>query len=166
MASSQNQMLERPGIEPHSKQSLRLWLRMLSCTSLIEKGLRNRLRTEFQTTLPRFDVMAALDHAGEPLTMGALSDRLMVSGGNVTGIVTRLEREGLVLRTTSPSDRRTFNVALTDQGSKAFAHLAGVHEGWIDNIMGDLNDENMEVMLDFLGVLRETAEDHQEKDNT
>ena len=155
MASNAHIAEDRLEDAPHSKQSLRLWLRLLACTNLIEKRVRNRLRQEFHTTLPRFDVMATLDHAGGPLTMGDLSDRLMVSNGNVTGIVTRLAREGLVRRTVSTQDRRAFNVELTAKGREDFATQANVHEGWIDQMMAGLDDESMTVMLDVLETLKD-----------
>src|ERR1044071_6048515 len=97
-------------------QALRLWLRLLSCTVRIENKIRLRLRREFGTTLPRFDLMAQLERSAGGLRMNELSKRLMVSGGNVTGITDQLEREGLVARTPCPGDRRAFTVKLTVAG--------------------------------------------------
>ena len=109
------------GGAPHSKQSLRLWLKLLSCTTVIENWLRNRLRAEFGTTLPRFDVLAALDRHPEGLRMGELSRYLLVSNGNVTGIVQRLEEEGLIEREQAPNDRRAIRVRLSPKGRALFA---------------------------------------------
>lgn len=152
------EMPERLGGAPHSKQSLRLWLRMLTCTSIIEKRIRNRLRAEFGTTLPRFDVLAALDHAGGPLTMSELSKHLMVSNGNITGIVSRLEGDGLVKREGSPRDRRTVYVALTKTGQREFNQQARHHEGWLDRMMAELSDTEIAELLDGLGELRHSVE--------
>ncbi len=112
-------------------QAIKLWLRMLACTTRIENIIRQRLRSEFGTTLPRFDLMAQLDREAEGLSMGELSARLMVTGGNVTGIVDQLEGEGLVVREDHPTDRRAFRVRLTAAGRRQFRRMAAVHEAWI-----------------------------------
>lgn len=112
-------------------QAIKLWLRMLACTTRIENVIRQRLRSEFGTTLPRFDLLAQLDREPEGLSMGELSVRMMVTGGNVTGIVDQLEGEGLVVREDHPSDRRAFRVRLTPAGRRQFRRMASVHEAWI-----------------------------------
>src|SRR6185369_10198084 len=112
-------------------QSLKLWLRMLSCTTKIEAEIRSRLRTEFGITLPRFDLMAQLERHPEGLRMGELSKRMMVTGGNVTGITDQLEQENLVVRVPDPKDGRAFSVKLTPAGRKAFTQMAEVHESWV-----------------------------------
>ncbi len=121
-----------------SKDRLRLWLRLLSTTRGIEAVVREKFRAEFATTLPRFDVLAALERAGTGLTMTALSRALRVSNGNVTGIIDRLVADGLVLRATIEGDRRSTRVALTEKGRGAFAKMAAAHERWIDELLGDL----------------------------
>lgn len=118
--------------EPASKDRLRLWLRLLKITRLIEADLRERLRVEFATTLPRFDVMAALNRREKGLKMSEISSVLQVSNGNVTGIVDRLCEEGLALREAVPGDRRAARVRLTRQGAEEFARQAQAHEAWID----------------------------------
>src|SRR5690348_15964367 len=118
-------------LTPGHHESLRLWLRMLSCTVRIENETRSRLRETFGITLPRFDLMAQLERHPEGLRMGELSRRLMVTGGNVTGITDLLEKEGLVARVPDPHDRRAFAVKLTAAGRAAFADMALVHERWI-----------------------------------
>ena len=112
-------------------QALKLWLRLLSCTNRIEGVIRHRLRTEFATTLPRFDLLAQLDREPAGLSMGALSKRMMVSGGNVTGITDQLEAEGLVTRSAHARDRRAFTVQLTPAGRRQFRRMASVHEQWV-----------------------------------
>lgn len=154
MLSKALELSEIPGGPPHSKQSLRLWLRLLTCTSVIEKRVRNRLRAEFHTTLPRFDVLAALEHSREGLTMGALSRHLMVSNGNVTGIVARLEKEGMVTRRAAPNDRRTHFVRLTDKGLTDFSAMAAVHETWIDEIFAEMDDQKISALMDLLDTLK------------
>ena len=117
-----------PVVDP---MALRTWLRLLTCHNQIEANLRNRLRLGFDTTLPRFDLMAQLEREREGLTMGELSRRMMVTGGNVTTIVDQLEKEQLVQRQSLPADRRAFRVSLTPAGRKAFAAMAQAHEGWV-----------------------------------
>jgi len=111
--------------------SVRLWLRMLSCTNRIENVVRQKLQASFDTTLPRFDLMAQLERAPQGLKMSELSQRMMVTGGNVTGITDGLEKEGLVVREVDPGDRRVFRVKLTSEGQKQFRRMAAEHEQWI-----------------------------------
>src|SRR6516165_11572969 len=134
-------------------QALRLWLRLLSCTVRIEKQIRIGLRREFSTTLPRFDLMAQLERSGG-LRMNELSQRLMVSGGNVTGITDQLEREGLVMRTPYPGDRRAFMIKLTETGLKRFREMAARHEQWIVELLGGLSREGKERMINDLWKLK------------
>ncbi len=155
---SQRRIREMPAHASHSKQSLRLWLRLLACTSAIEKNVRQRFKDDFETTLPRFDVLAILDWASDTLTMGELTERLMVSNGNTTGVVKRLEREGLVERFSSPDDRRTFYVRLTGKGKTSFAKMASAHESWIDDACNSLNADEIGIMLQQLAALKESIE--------
>src|SRR6202011_3925193 len=111
--------------------SLRLWLRLLSCSTLIENHIRQRLQGEFATTLPRFDLMAQLERCPEGLKMGELSKRVMVTGVNVTGIANLLEKEGLVAPVIDSEDRRAFRVRLTTSGQRLFKRMAAAHERWI-----------------------------------
>ena len=132
-------------------EALRLWLRMLSCTVRIENHVRRRLRRNFSTTLPRFDLMAQLERNPGGLRMSELSKRLMVSGGNVTGITDQLEREGLVARTLDRGDRRAIAVKLTDAGLKRFRVMAAHHEQWIIELLTGVSQENKQ---DMMGILR------------
>jgi DNA-binding MarR family transcriptional regulator len=141
-----------------SKNRLRLWLRLLTCSGLVERAVRRRLRQEFAATLPRFDLMAALERAPAGLTMGELSQRLKVSNGNVTGVVERLVQDGLVERAALPTDRRSYKVALTAAGRTAFAAMADRHAGWIDRLLGDLSDGEVEQLMGLLARLRRTVE--------
>jgi DNA-binding MarR family transcriptional regulator len=111
--------------------SLRLWLRLLACTNLIEGRARSKLRGLFEETMPRFDLMAQLERSPAGLKMSEISRRMMVTGGNITRIVDQLVHEGLVVRETSPGDRRSFTVRLTPSGRRAFASMAERHEAWI-----------------------------------
>jgi DNA-binding MarR family transcriptional regulator len=120
-------------------QALKLWLRMLSCTYRIEGAIRQRLRTAFSTTLARFDLMAQLERHPGGLSMGELSQRLMVTGGNVTGLTDQLEAEGLVERSAHPSDRRSWNVALTPAGRRQFRRMAAAHEQWVIELLSGLS---------------------------
>ncbi|GAA0498606.1 MarR family transcriptional regulator [Pigmentiphaga sp. GD03639] len=140
-------------------QSLVLWLRMLSCTVRIETEIRSRLRAEFDITLPRFDLMAQLERHPEGLRMGELSQRMMVTGGNVTGITDQLEQEKLVVREPSPEDRRAFVVKLTPSGRKAFAKMAAVHEQWIVELFSTLPAASKDTLIELLSQLKQGLTD-------
>lgn len=138
--------------------SLRAWLRLLACTTLVENEVRARLRTRFDTTLPRFDVLAQLDSAERQgvrgLTMSELSQRLMVTNGNLTGLVERLTRERLVSRAVSPSDGRVQIVRLTAAGKRALDTMTPEHHAWIDGMFADLTDDERTALHGLLGKLR------------
>ncbi|MBP5980642.1 MAG: MarR family transcriptional regulator [Halomonas sp.] len=125
-----------------SKERLRLWLRMLRVTRQVESTLRERLRTEHDTTLPRFDVMAALYADGDGLKMNELSRRLRVSNGNVTGIIDRLVEDGSVERIAIEGDRRATRVCLTDAGRASFSKMAAEHERWINALFEGVAEED------------------------
>jgi DNA-binding MarR family transcriptional regulator len=135
-------------------QSLKLWLRMLSCTVRIENEIRSRLRTRFGITLPRFDLMAQLERHPQGLRMGELSKRMMVTGGNITGITDQLEREKLVARVPDPKDRRAYSVSLTPAGRRAFAEMATVHEAWIAELLKDMSGEDKGTLIDLLSQMK------------
>ena len=151
-----------------TKETLRLWLRMLPLTSLVEQDLRGRLRDRFAVTLPQFDVMAELERAGEPQTMSALSRKLLVSGGNVTGVVDRLERSGYVQRQPLPNDRRVQLVALSEKGRAEFAAMAEAHEQWLAELFVGLSDEELHALNELLArakaVVRGNLADDREND--
>jgi DNA-binding MarR family transcriptional regulator len=138
-----------------SHMGLRLWLRLLTTTNLVQTELRRRLRVEFDTTLPRFDLMAQLERHPEGLRMTELSRRLMVTGGNVTGITDQLEKEGLVTRDTDPEDRRSTAVRLTPEGRAAFDRMAAAHEQWVVEMFGGLSLDEKAKMHDRLGKLKQ-----------
>jgi DNA-binding MarR family transcriptional regulator len=140
------------------KQRLRLWLRLLSCSNAIEKKARAMLIQRFDTTLPRFDVMAALDREAEGLTMTGLSEHLLVSNGNVTAIVARLAEDGLVARAQDKADRRVLRVKLTAKGRREFRTYAAAHEAWIEQLLGDLDDHEINPMLSSLGRIKTSIE--------
>jgi DNA-binding MarR family transcriptional regulator len=137
-----------------AKLELRLWLRLLTCTSLIEREVRARLRSAFGTTLPRFDLLAALYRAPHGLTMGELSSQLMVTNGNVTGLVDGLVADRLVERSADPDDRRRLTIRLTPTGREDFAAMAAAHENWIDELFGALGREEMTRLQELLGRLK------------
>lgn len=141
------------------KLELKLWLRLLTCSNLIEGEVRARLRETYATTLPRFDFLAQLDRAPDGLTMGELSSRLMVSNGNVTGLADALVREGLVSRVPEPGDRRSLRIRLTDSGKRAFDAITPTHERWIEQMMAGLSRTEMAHLLALLGKLKASARD-------
>jgi DNA-binding MarR family transcriptional regulator len=136
--------------------ALRIWLRLLTCTQLIERRVRSGLREEFGTTLPRFDLMAQLERHPEGLKMNELSRLLMVTGGNVTAIVDQLEKEGLVERG-SPADRRAWSIRLTSAGKKSFAEMARAHEQWVVELLAGLTSRERDELLKLLAKLKSHA---------
>ena len=136
---------------------LRLWLRTLACTNLIEGHIRSRLRAEFDITLPRFDLMAQIERFPQGLKMGELSKRMMVTGGNVTGITDQLVSEGLVVREDSPKDRRAYIVKLTPEGRRSFRKMAESHEKWVVELFGGMDDKQRSQLYELLAVLKTSA---------
>ena len=136
------------------ESEVRLWLRLLTCTNLIEAEVRRRLRNEFSITLARFDLLAQLERAPEGLTMGQLSRRLMVSNGNVTGLISRLVGEELVVRQAAAHDKRTHIVRLTAKGKRAFGEIVQVHRGWVSGMLGHLDDAETATLMDLLAKLK------------
>lgn len=136
--------------------SLKLWLRLLATATQIETEIRRRLRTQFDTTLPRFDYLAQLHRHPEGLRMNELSRHLMVTGGSITGLTDQLEQEGYVQREQSPEDRRAFLLRLTPAGRAAFERMAAVHEGWVIELLGGLNTTERSTLHGLLGRLRVT----------
>ncbi len=148
-----SEIAQTPEPKADAKERLRLWLRLLKISRRIEADLRDRLRREFGTTLPRFDVMAALNQHEKGLKMSALSGVLKVSNGNVTGIVDRLVEDGMIIRVPVPGDRRASLVRLTRNGREEFARQAVAHEGWIDQLLRDFTGaeaEGISVRLDHI----------------
>lgn len=137
-------------------EALRLLLRILSCTNVLETQLRTRLRQQFECTLPRFDLMAQLDRHPDGLKMGELSQRLMVTGGNVTGLTDKLVQEGLVERRDNPDDRRAYSVHLTAAGKELFSQMAKEHEGWVIELFSGLSKEKREQLSTLLGELKQS----------
>ncbi|GAB3775834.1 MarR family transcriptional regulator [Ramlibacter monticola] len=138
-------------------EALRLWLRLLTCTQLVEKQVRTLLRERFDTTLPRFDLMAQLERAPAGLKMNELSRRMMVTGGNVTGITDQLAAEGLVERIDVEGDRRACRVRLTARGRKQFQEMARQHEDWIVEAFTALNEKEIATLHKLLGKVKEHA---------
>lgn len=130
---------------------LRLWLRLLTCSTMIEREIRRRLAESFDTTLPRFDLMAQLYKMRAGLTLGELSQRLMVSNGNMTGLVERLVESGLVAREQSKADRRKHVIRLTGEGARQFAAMAAAHGDWIAEMMATLDTAEIERLMHLLG---------------
>ncbi len=138
-------------------EALRLWLRLLTCTQIVEKQVRSQLRERFDTTLPRFDLMAQLERAPEGLKMNELSRRMMVTGGNVTGITDQLVAEDLVDRVDVAGDRRAYRVRLTAKGRKLFHEMAGQHESWIVEAFSGLSDKDIATLHRLLGKVKDHA---------
>ncbi len=134
--------------------SLRLWLRLLSCTTRVEDKIRQKLRESFDITLPRFDLMAQLERHPDGLSMGELSRRMMVTGGNITTIVDQLEKEKLVLRVVGVNDRRSFTVKLTQAGKDAFTDMAIAHEAWVTDLFEGLSVSQQTELHTLLGAMK------------
>ena len=135
--------------------ALRLWLRLLTCTQLIEKRVRTGLRDEFNTTLPRFDLMAQLERAPDGMKMNELSRRMMVTGGNITPVTDQLVKEGLIERLSLASDRRAWLVRLTSNGRALFKKMAKRHESWIVAALGGVSDKELKQLHELLGQIKQ-----------
>jgi DNA-binding MarR family transcriptional regulator len=151
---AETKVSERP--DDH-KTELRLWLRLLTCTTLIETEVRRRLRDEFDITLPRFDLLAQLDRAPDGMTLGELSQRMMVSNGNITGLVERLAEQGLIRRRPLPNDRRVQIVSLTPEGQKFFRSMARVNADWVGEIFAGLSPRDIEALMPLLAKTKQSA---------
>ncbi|ARP83754.1 MarR family transcriptional regulator [Bordetella genomosp. 9] len=151
-------MTQAPDLEsraaPDDHHALRLWLRLLTCANLVEGEIRGRLRAEFDTTLPRFDLMAQLQRAPKGMKMGELSRHMMVTNGNITGITDQLEKEGLVMRTKVASDRRSSLIKLTPLGRRTFARMARAHEAWVKDLLSGLPESSRHALFQTLGELK------------
>jgi len=153
-ARQNTDMEQRAHADHHA--SLRLWLRMLSCTTRIEDTIRQRLREQFGITLPRFDLMAQLEREPAGLAMGEVSRRMMVTGGNVTTIVDQLEREQLVQRLPVPGDRRSYRLSLTEAGHNTFSTMAQAHQAWVRELLSPLSSKEQSQLATLLGTLKTT----------
>ena len=144
--------------ESLEKRHLRMWIRMLRTTRFVEARLREFLRDKYQTTLPRFDVMAALFRNESGLKMSALSKQLLVSNGNVTGIVDRLVADGLVVRVIVKNDRRAMLVRLSAKGHKLFIKMAKDHEALVNQLFSELGHDDLDLMVNVFSRLKESGE--------
>lgn len=139
---------------------VRVWLRLLSYSMTVEKRLRRKMEQEFGTTLPRFDVLAALERAGDTgLTMGELSAQLLVSNGNVTALVKQLRSDELVVSQPSREDARSTITKLTEQGRHAFGQMAQAHHSWIMEGMTHMEPEKLEALYNLLADLKNPKEE-------
>ena len=154
-----------PENEPISKERLRLWLKLFKAQSAVEAELRRRLREQFDTTLPRFDVMSTLARAPQGLKMSQISGLLKVSNGNMTGIVDRLADDGLAIRVAVPGDRRAQQVRLTKAGREAFDQLAVAHENWLNEMMGSLDMAQIGQLQTLLENMTDHLDQHGETPN-
>ena len=147
-------------LDGHDRDRLRLWLRMLVCSTMIERELRAGLRSRFNVTLPQFDLLAALHDALDGLTMTELSQSMMVSNGNITGVVERLERDGDVRREAKPGDRRSSVIHLSEQGREKFVTMAREHHGWVADMLGGLDDTEIGQLSDLLSRARKSVKNN------
>ncbi|MEO3386945.1 MarR family transcriptional regulator [Mesorhizobium sp. CAU 1741] len=151
-------VLERDNAVAGNKDRLRLWIRLLRAARIVEGELRERLKSNFETTLPRFDVMSALYRQPDGMLMSDLSRFLLVSNGNVTGIIDRLVTDGFVVRSNREGDRRTSIVRLTEGGAKRFAAMAAAHEDWIDELLGEVGEQDARHLSSMLKAFRSNWE--------
>ena len=144
---------------PHEKEGLRLWLRIVSCTQMVEQEIRTMLREKFDMTLPRFELLSALDRVADGLTMGELSRWLMVSKGNVTGIAERLSEDGFIVREPTPTDRRSFVVTLTEKGRKAYKEMELEYEQLLEKLFDDQSPDDSDMFTGMLAKIKESVEE-------
>ncbi len=144
---------------PREKEGLRLWLRIVSCSQMVEQEIRTMLREKFDTTLPRFELMSALDRVPDGLNMGELSSWLMVTKGNVTGIAERLSEDGFIKRNPTPTDRRSFCVTLTPRGKKLYKEMEAEYESLLDKLFTDVSLDDSDMFTGVLAKVKEVVED-------
>jgi DNA-binding MarR family transcriptional regulator len=151
---------DRMGGGPPAKQSLRLWLRLLTCSTLVERDVSRRFRSEFGATLARFDVLSAVDRAGpDGASLGEISRMLMVTNGAVTGLVDRLRADGLV-EVRAGADRRVQMVRLSAEGERRFKAMALAHEQWIEDLFSALDPAESDQLLRLLDRAKHALQDH------
>ena len=143
---------------PRDKEGLRLWLRLVDCMQSVEQEIRMILRDQFEMTLPRFEVMAALHRIPDGLTMSELSQWLMVTKGNVTGIAERLSEDGYIRRHPTPSDRRSYCVTLTPKGKQLIIRMQDEHERLLEDMFGGLGLEDTDMLMGVLAKIKESSE--------
>jgi len=154
--ASPDRLADRESIaRSEDHHALRIWLRLLTCTQLIERQVRSRLREQFGSTLPRFDLMSQLERHRDGLKMNELSRLLMVTGGNITAIVDQLETEGLVERLDHAEDRRAFRIRLTRAGERSFAEMARMHEEWVVELLAGLSRREQDDLLKLLAKVKQ-----------
>lgn len=157
-------IIEKHGGALDERASVRIWLRLLSCTMTIEKLVQRRLGATFASTLPRFDVLAALDRNRDGMSMSELSQALLVANGNVTAIVQSLRRDNLIVTTPHPTDGRSSIVSLTESGRAHFSEMAAVHHGWIDDLFAGLTHEECDALYLALGHLKSSLGEAMQKE--
>ncbi len=151
---------------PREKEGLRLWLRIVSCSQMVEQEVRTLLRDKFDTTLPRFELMSALDRVPDGLSMGELSSWLMVTKGNVTGIAERLSEDGFIKRNPTPTDRRSFCVTLTPKGKKLYKEMEQEYETLLDRLFADVSLDDSDMFTGVLAKVKEVVEElREQRDN-
>lgn len=143
---------------PKDKEGLRLWLRLVDCFQTVEQEIRTMLREDFNMTVPRFEVMSAINRVPAGLTMSELSRWMMVTKGNVTGIAERLSEDGYIERRPTPTDRRSFCVTLTRKGKQLVTRMQAAHEELLDELFSDFSDEDNDIILGVLARLKESAQ--------
>ena len=148
---------------PRDKDGLRLWLRIVACTQMVEQEIRFMLREQFSMTLPRFELLAALDRVPDGLTMGELSRWLMVTKGNITGIAERLSEDGFIKRQPTPTDRRSFVVTLTPRGRKLFKEMETQYERLLDEVFREVSIEDFDSFTGVLAKVKEVIETMREQ---
>ena len=141
-------------LQAHDHTALKLWLRLLTCTNLIEGSVRRGLRSDYASTLPRFDLLAQLERHPQGLKMSELSQRLMVTGGNVTALADQLEAEGWITREPVADDRRATRLLLSPSGRERFAEMAAGHERWVIGLFEVLSRDEQLLLLQLLGKLK------------
>jgi DNA-binding MarR family transcriptional regulator len=145
------------GDERAHKSELRLWLRLLSTTNLISTAIRRNLRRSFSVTLPQFDLLAQLERAPNGLRLGELSQRMMVTNGNITALVDKLVEQGFVVREASSEDRRAMNVRMTKAGASLFAVMAKAHEGWMEELFADVPRQTRATLMRELDLVKRSV---------
>lgn len=139
---------------PEEAQHRRAWLGLVRCFSSIERVLMRRLSDEFNSSLPRYDVLTALALAPEALTMGELASMLMVTKGNITGVVARLKKEGLVRKAASETDRRVQSVTMTKKGRELWGAMHAHYDRTVAEVLSGQSREDLRALTQVLEATR------------
>ena len=149
-----NQQYDTEYFNRHS-DGLKLCIELIRCSSQLDRIIDRNLRSKFGQSISRFDLLAQLQRVGESgLSIGELGKRLISAKGNITGLINRMIKDELLLKTAKIGDRRSFNIKASAKGSQLFKQMADSHAQWVYELFADIDLESMNNMTYLLGDIR------------